>query len=591
MTRVLFFVALIAILILTSCVGSDSESVPPNVIIIMSDDQGNNLGCLGNPWLKTPHIDQLSAESVRLTNFHHDMLCTPSRAALMTGRYPIRTGAWRTSRGRSNMRTEEVTIAELFKENGYRTGQFGKWHLGDTWPFRPQDQGFEEVVGLLCGGIGQISDYWGNDYFDDTYYNNGIPTRYEGYCTDVFFNEAISFIKDNKDQPFMVYLAPNVAHLPNRVDSIYSQPYQDMGLEKGQSIYYGMITNLDENMGRLLNTLEEEGLDDNTIVLYTTDDGPQKNGQQFDEGGWALENGFNAGQRGGKGSSYEGGHRLFSFVRWPAGGIGGGKVMPQFTSIMDVMPTMADLCGIELPGGLDLDGVSFKPGLYGKDIPRSEERPLVISKFNNDEADTLTGNVCVMQGDWRLVSNKELYNVKDDPAQRVDVADLHPEMVQKMKEVYKEWLDHTTGTIHEPVRFVLGDGHTSVISLTTQDSYMPRGNSVFSPRGVLNLDTKNGPWKVTFSRDGRYRFTLSRYPVYTALPIGKNSLSGEIDFDASLARLVVGDMVVKQPVSQNDTHVIFEMEVKAGDADLQTWLVSADGLQIPSYFVDVEYID
>jgi len=451
--------------------------------------------------------------------------------------------------------------------------------------------GFEEVVGHLCGGIGQISDYWDNDYFDDTYYCNGVPVKYKGYCTDVFFNETIRFIREHKNRPFLVYLAPNVAHLPNRVDPVYSQPYEDMGLEKGQSIYYGMITNLDENMGRLLKILEEEGLEENTIVLYTTDDGPQKNGQQFDEGGWALESGFNAGQRGGKGSSYEGGHRLFSFVRWPAGHIEGGIEMPQFTSVMDVMPTMLELCGIELPEELDLDGVSFVPGLYGKKIPGSANRSLIISKFNNDQSDTLTGNLCVMQGDWRLVSNKELYQVKDDPAQRSDVADQHPEVVRQMREIYGEWLEHATGTIHDPVRFMLGDHRAPTISLTTQDTYMPRGNSVFSPRGVFGLQTNNGPWKVHLVREGTYRFILSRYPRYTNLPIGSESITGEPDFNASLARLSLGDQVREQQISPEDTHVVFELELQAGEADLETWLVSSDGLEIPSYFVDVEYID
>ena len=428
------FLFVITSLFLLSYTSRDTPTSKPNVIIIMTDDQGNNLGCLGNPWLKTPHIDQLCNESVRLTNFHQDMLCTPSRAALMTGRYPIRTGAWRTSRGRTNMRAEEITIAEVFRDYGYRTGQFGKWHLGDTWPFRPQDQGFEEVVGHLCGGISQISDYWDNDYFDDTYYHNGVPTRYEGYCTDVFFNEAMRFIRENKDQPFLVYLAPNVAHLPNRVDELYSRPYEEMGLEKGQAIYYGMITNLDKNMGCLLDFLRNEGLHDNTILLFTTDDGPQKNCQQFDEGGWALENGFNAGQRGGKGSGYEGGHRLFSFVRWQAGGIGGGKDVSPLTSVMDVFPTMMDLCGIEAPAGLDLDGISFKPALYGKNLHGNSDRTLVISKFRIEKMDSLEGNVCVMYRDWRLVDNKELYNVKDDPAQRKDVAAGYPEMVNEIRE-------------------------------------------------------------------------------------------------------------------------------------------------------------
>ena len=164
----------------------------------MTDDMGNNLGNLGNPWLKTPNIDKLSEESVLLTNFHQDLLCTPSRASLMTGKYSLRTGAWRTSLGRSNMRPEEITVAEVFQTNGYRTGSFGKWHLGDVWPFRSIDQGFEEAVNLNCGGIGQISDYWGNDYFDDVYYHNGKPQQYKGYCTDVFFDETIRFIKECK---------------------------------------------------------------------------------------------------------------------------------------------------------------------------------------------------------------------------------------------------------------------------------------------------------------------------------------------------------------------------------------------------------
>jgi len=389
----------------------------------------------------------------------------------------------------------------------------------------------------------------------------------------------------------MIYLAPNVAHLPNRVDSSYAKPYLEMGLEKGQSIYYGMISNLDENMGRLMQALDVEGLSENTILLFTTDDGPQKNGQQFDQGGWALESGFNAGQRGGKGSSYEGGHRLFSYVKWPAGGIGGGEKMDQFTSIMDVMPTLLELCSIDVPRGLDLDGVSFRPGLYGEEIAGSDERPLVISKFNNDESDTLTGNLCVMFGDWRYNHEGELHNVKEDPAQRDDLAEQYPEVIEQMKAIYAEWLDHATGSIREPVRFILGDARVPVISLTTQDSYMPRGNSVFSPGGVLKLDTKNGPWKVRFVRDGSYRITLSRYPLYTQLPMGIHSGNGKADFDAAMARLSVGERVVEKRVSPEDSHVSFEVSMKAGDADLQTWLIASGGLEIPAYFVDVERLD
>jgi len=265
--------------------------------------------------------------------------------------------------------------------------------------------------------------------------------------------------------------------------------------------------------------------------------------------------------------------------------------MDQFSSIMDVMPTMLDLCGIDPPGGLDLDGVSFAPGLHGKDIPGSEDRSLVISKFNNDEEDALTGNLCGMVGDWRYNHDGELYNVSEDPAQREDLAGQRPDMVEKMKTIYAEWLDHATGTIREPVRFILGDERAPVISLTTQDTYMAKGNSAFSPRGVLNLEPKNGPWKVRFVRDGTYRITLSRYPLYTHLPIGIHSVKGEPDFKAKRARLAVGDDVVSKEISATDTHMAFEIQLDAGDTDLQSWLIASDGLEIPAYFVDVEYID
>ena len=224
----------------------------PNVIVIMTDDTGNNIGYQGNPYVTTPHIDSLATEGVSLSNFHQMPMCTASRAGLMSGQYAEHTGAWRTSLGRTMMRGDVYTIAEAFRDNGYATGHYGKWHLGDNWPMAPQDQGFNDVVGLRCGGIGQIADYWGNDYFDDTYYRNGKPEKFEGYCTDVFFNETMRFIREKKDEPFFIYLAPNITHLPLKVAEKYSKKHVDNGIDEKLAILYGMIDNLDENMGRLL---------------------------------------------------------------------------------------------------------------------------------------------------------------------------------------------------------------------------------------------------------------------------------------------------------------------------------------------------
>lgn len=562
----------------------------PNVIIIMSDDQGNNLGCLGNPWLKTPNIDKFADESVQLTNFHQAIMCTPSRTAMMTGKYSLRTGAWRTSVGRSNMRTEEITIAEVFNENGYATGQFGKWHLGDTWPFRAQDQGFEETVNFKCGGISQISDYWGNDYFDDKYYHNGELKQYKGYCTDVFFNETIRYAKEcnAKDKPFMIYLALNVAHLPAIVAEEYSKPWIEKGHPEKQAIYYGMITNLDENMGRLMGTLAEEGIKDNTIVVFTTDDGTAGYAAQFDENGWPTDQGFNMGQRGGKGSDYEGGHRLFSFLHYPNGQFNTNKV-GDLTSVMDIFPTVMDICDVQSTQNLDQDGVSFKPALYGQSIPGNNERQLFLVKLNpNKDALFKRNKYCVIEGDWRWVGRKELYNIKDDLAQKNNLADQYPDRVKAMDDALLAWLDKNAADRETPVRFLLGAKEHPKISLTTQDLWE---KSAFSQGHVQKLESGKGPWKVTFVNDGRYKVTLSRYPLYTRLAFNaKTKGKKSKEFTANKAKLSIGENTYEKEIEATDTHVTFEVDVKAGDTDLETWIYSVEDITIPSYFVDVELI-
>jgi len=584
MKKINFVLVVLATMLTAVSFGQDK----PNVIVIMTDDMGNNIANLGNPWLKTPNMDKLGDESTLLTNFHQDMMCTPSRASIMTGKYALRTGAWRTSVGRSHMPTEEITMAEVFKENGYKTGNFGKWHLGDQWPFRAMDQGFDETVNLKCGGIGQVSDYWGNDYFDDTYYHNGKAQQYEGFCTDVFFGETIRFIKECKESndPFMIYLAPNVTHLPRIVGEEYSQPFLDKGHNKNQAIYYGMITNLDENFGRLMAALKEQGIADNTIIVFTTDDGTAGYAAQFDENGWALENGFNLGQRGGKGSPYEGGHRLFSYIKWSGGKIEGGKKIDEMTSVMDVFPTLMDLCEISPTSGLDLDGISFKEVLYGDKI---KDRTLVFSKMTPNKADDHKKNrFCVAQDDWRWINRTELYNVKEDRAQKNNIAEKHPEIIKELEIKLEEYLQNNAQDREVPVRFILGDEDHKKISLTTQDLW---GKSAFSQGHVRDLAKGSGPWKVNFMQSGKYRFTLSRFPLYTKLPFnekvkGKKSK----EFTANLAKITIDNKNYETEVVETDTHVSFEIDVKKGEADLETWILSVEGITIPSYYVDVELI-
>ena len=372
----------------------------PNVIVIMTDDQGNNVGYEGNPHVRTPHMDKMAGEAVRLTNFHQMPMCTASRAALMTGKYAEQTGAWRTSLGRTLMRADNVTIAEAFKANGYETGHFGKWHLGDAWPMRPQDQGFDEVVGLRCGAVGQIADYWGNDYFDDTYYHNGVAKQYEGYCTDVFFNETMRYIKGVKDKPFFIYLAPNVTHLPLKVADRYTQHHVDNGVNEKLAVFYGMV----ENVGRLTAFLKQEGLDENTIILFTTDDGTQGAAISQTEKPWFK------GMRGKKGSREEGGHRVFCFLRWPAGLKSAEN--ETIISVLDVYPTLLDLCGLKVPNAVKVEGRSFKPYLSEALDPEDDDRMVFFYYYNAKKLDDRDKYLCVIWKNWRMLGEGQLYDIE-----------------------------------------------------------------------------------------------------------------------------------------------------------------------------------
>ena len=290
------------------------NTAPPNVILVMTDDQGyGDLGCHGNPVLKTPVIDQLHAESIRFTDFHVSPFCTPTRASLMTGNHAGRTGAFRTTGGRSAMHTDEKTIANLFADNGYATGMMGKWHLGDNAPHRPQDRGFQDVVWHRCGGIGQASDYWGNTYFDDTYERArpgskvGKWEKFQGYCTDVFFEEGLRFVEENQEKPFFLYLSLNAPHGPYRVAPEWSDPYRKDPEWAPFANFYGMIANIDHNMGILRERLDEMGLSENTILIFMTDNGTAA-GAKFKGLESEALSGYNAGMRGKKSSIFEGGY-------------------------------------------------------------------------------------------------------------------------------------------------------------------------------------------------------------------------------------------------------------------------------------------
>ncbi|RMG00777.1 MAG: N-acetylgalactosamine 6-sulfate sulfatase (GALNS), partial [Planctomycetota bacterium] len=390
-----------------------------------------------NPILKTPNLDALYRESVRFTDFHVSPFCTPTRAALMTGNHPGYTGAYRTSSGRTMMHRDEKTVANLFADAGYVTGMIGKWHLGDCAPHRPQDRGFQHVLWHRCGGVGQASDYWGNDYFDDTYERasaenrQGTFEKFEGYCTDVWFREALRFVEQNRERPFFLYLATNAPHGPYRVPPEWAEPYLG-NKDVANANFYGMIANIDHNMGILRQRLQQLGLADNTILIFMTDNGTAA-GAKFRGLDSEPIVGFNAGMRGKKSSVDDGGHRVPFFIHWPKGGLTGGRDIGTLAAHIDVLPTLADLCGIPVPEEYDLDGISLKPLLDGSDRPWPRDHHVI--QFHGGAGGTALPSKpfefsVVLTERWRLVNSggQFLYDIQADPTQRHDVAAEHPDV-------------------------------------------------------------------------------------------------------------------------------------------------------------------
>ena len=550
---------------------------PPNVVLVITDDQGyGDVGAHGNTMIQTPHMDAMFAESVRLTNFHVDPTCSPTRSALMSGRYSTRTGVWHTIMGRSLMSEREVTLAETLRANGYRTGMFGKWHLGDNYPCRPQDQGFDEAFYHGGGGVGQGPDYWGNDYFDDTYFRLGNAEKASGYCTDVWFTNALEFIERHKDgdQPFFCYLSTNAPHGPYLVDEKYSQPYRNMGVAATMARFYGMITNIDENLGRLRKALRDWALEHNTILMFMTDNGSAA-GWRVGRKDNARWRGFNAGMRGGKGSEYDGGHRVPCYVHWPAGTLQGGRDVDQLTAHVDVLPTIVDLCQLQRTAGPAGDGVSLKAILRGNRESLRDRTLFVHSQ--RLPTPRKWRKSAVMTERWRLVNGKELFDIQADPGQRSNVAQGHPAVVEKLVAAYDGWWDSLKPAFADPVRIHLGSPAEPRAQLHPHDWHVTaQSQSAWHQNHVRSGHLGNGYWEVNVGQQARYRIELRRWPDHLNRSI-----------EATMARIRFGDQERRQSVAEDATHVAFELEVPQGPARLQTWLTLANGKQRGAFFVYV----
>lgn len=576
----------------------------PNIVFVITDDQGYpTLGCHGHPFIQTPNIDSFHKDAVRFEQFHSGTTCAPTRAGLMTGHFCNSTGVWHTIGGRSLLRKDEWTLATALKDSGYATGIFGKWHLGDDYPYRPQDRGFEQVVIHGGGGISQQPDYWGNDYFDDTYMVNGEPKAFKGYCTDVFFDEAFDFIKNNKEKPFFCYLSTNAPHSPFNVAPKYRDLYMEDADTEEYARFLGMITNIDENFGRLRKHLQDLELEENTIVIFMSDNGQTGLGSD-------MPTKYNAGMRGLKADPYEGGHRIPFIMRWPKGGLHSENTVHELSSYVDFMPTMLDLCGIEVPEGKTFHGESLKPLIKGDRSEKWNER--IITTDTQRLAYPLKWRLsCVMKNKWRLVNKTELYNLETDPGQQNNIATDHPEVVSELQAGYEEWWDMCSDQNQDEIPISIGAEAQEVAVLRTHDlRTMSDSHSVYDQSQVRLGTQAHGFWEIYIEKDGEYEFDLRRWPeeagheVQSGIegydvevykeglhPGSEDTYSGGKALDIQTAALnISGYPELTIPVNPQDVGAVFRIHLKRGNAHLRAIFSSNSWLQMSAYYVYVKLV-
>lgn len=524
----------------------------PNVLLIVADDQGwGDLSVHGNPYLHTRNIDRLAKESVTFSNFYVSPLCAPTRASLLTGRYHLRTGTVSVSRGLEVMKTEEMTLAELLKDNGYATGCFGKWHNGEHYPENANGQGFDEFFGFSAG-------HWSN-YFDTHLERNGKKVKTKGYLPDVLTDEAIAFMKSNKDTPFFCYVPLNTPHSPHQVPDTYFKEFKDKGLNDELASIYGMVQNIDDNVGRLLKTLKKLGIDENTIVIYMSDNGP--NGVRY-----------NGELKGAKGSVDEGGVKVPFFLRWST--VLKPKVVEEIAAHIDVLPTLADLCQLKAFDRGGLDGISLKSVLSDTGS-KAEARALFTHvAFLDDSLSERPGSV--RWKNFRLTikdTSPELYDLANDPSQTRDIASTEQSVTNELLRMYSLWFHDVTKDLNFDRPVPLSD---SVVQLQAHEANVTGNVRFFEGHGwahdwLVDWSSQSDSvwWSVDNSED-------SFYDVYLNYTNAINNLKVRVSVASS------GNGVSSTVPKVNKSPVRSPDRVKRKEAYEQQWGTAHIGkLEIP----------
>ena len=563
----------------------------PNVLIVMTDDQGSgDFSYTGNPVLKTPNLDRFAADSIRLTDFHVCPMCTPTRGQLLTGICALRNGATSVTAGRTFLRPGLSTMAERFSEAGYRTGLFGKWHLGDTYPHRPVDKGFTQRAYHLGWGMLNSTPEFDNPLFDGHYQHNELSKPFRGHCTDLWFDLAMAWMRrcTESKEPFFCYLPTNAPHAPHIDLEEDIKPYRG----KGPAGFFGMIAHIDRRFGDLERFLEDSGLKQNTIVIFMTDNG-----------GTAGVATHNAGLRAGKTTYYEGGHRVPCWIRWPDGKLGSPRDISVPTMNIDIYPTLMELAGMKsespsltpkeqkLFGGVSLAGL-----LRGSENSLADRMLVVqygqiIKPFDS----------CVIWNQWRLVGGKELYDVHTDRSQSRDIASDHPDMVQRMRQYYENWWNEVQPLVDEFVPISIGANQQPTVELTSGDWEGIYADNTGHVRNAVGGPT-GGHWNIQIEQPGTYLFTLRRWPRQTGIALGASYDAPEMGKKAaasrSFANIAEGRLEIRGDKFQTSKNVsadpkkgetpIIAVELPAGRVKLKAWFSDAAGEPLcGAYFVNV----
>jgi arylsulfatase A-like enzyme len=547
----------------------------PNVIVILTDDQGyGDFSCTGNPVLKTPCIDNVAREGVRFTDFHVAPVCTPTRGQLLTGMDALHNLACCVTSGRTVIRRDIPTMAEFFRNGGYTTGLFGKWHLGHAYPDRPMDKGFDKCIWFKGWGL-QSEIEFDNDYVNTRYLDGTEQKQATVYCTDLWFQEAISWMSRQKEKPFFVYLPTNVPHMPLWPPEKYADMYKDK-VNGDTAAFFAMIANLDDNIGRLDEWLKKSGLFNDTIVVFLTDNG-----------GTAGRLVYNAGLRDFKSSNYEGGHRAACFIRWPNGGFDAGLEISTPTQVQDLLPTLAGLCNLPATKA-SFDGISLRLLMRKQQI---KDRMFVVQYGQRQRP--VKYDAAVIWNQWRLQNGSELYDIVKDRGQKTDVAMQHPEIVGRMKTFYEEWWARLDPALNAPIPMLIGSTVENPVLLTSIDWWEVDADNInFVSQAVGG--PRGGVWNVQVEADGKYRIELRRWPFHTNKPIGSEGPRATITgrplthkfrlIPAYEAVLETNGVEQRVSITPESIGAVFEVALSKGRSSLHGWFRDAKGTDLCGAF-------